>query len=242
MVFSNTTTNVGILEQTLVKMRVDSTQWPKINVVNACNNRLDYIAGYAIGADTRFQWDDTNHTKLPEGTTPLVAGQKDYSFLTDQQGNTILTLTRMTLIRTSDNIEVPLNPIDRKNVGYNIKSFGVNTGTPTAYDKIADNICRLDFKPSATDVSTYTLKFYFQRTPSHFVEADTTKQPGVPPILHYGFVVSSAYEGAVALGLDNLQALSVELQKEDQKMIQAFSGARNVDESSRMTMKEILYI
>lgn len=222
-------------------MRVDSTQWPTVNVVNSVNNWLDNLTGYAIGADKRFQWDDTNHTKLPEGTTPLVAAQTDYSFLTDQQGNTILTLTHVALI-DSDNLETPLQLIDRNNVNYNKESFGKTTGTPTAYDKIADNIIRLDFKPSSTDATDYDLKFYFQRTASYFTASDTTKQPGFAPLLHRGFVIAAAYDGALTLGLSNLQALSVELQKEEVKMIQYFPNARNVDDSSVMTMKKINYI
>ena len=78
-------------------MQVDATQWPTSNVVASCNKYLDTVAGYAIGADRRFQWDDTNHSKLPIGTTNLVANQAEYSFLSDEQGNSILNLTRIGL-------------------------------------------------------------------------------------------------------------------------------------------------
>src|SRR3990167_1720833 len=102
MQFSDTSLNQGILQQTRSMMRVDATQWPTAKVVASCNNYLDLIAGYAIGADRRFQWDDTNHTKLPIGTTNLVADQSDYSFLTDEQGNNIITLTRIDILDSND--------------------------------------------------------------------------------------------------------------------------------------------
>ena len=73
------------------------------------------------------------------------------------------------------------------------------------------------------------MKFYFQRTPSYFVATDTTKQPGVSPLLHRGFVVNSAYDCAFTLGLSNLQPLSVEKQLEQTKMEQYFS-IRETDE------------
>ena len=94
MIFSDATLNQGIVQQVRSLMRVDSTQWSTAKIVASVNNWLDTVTGYAIGADKRFQWDDTNHSALPEGTTNLVANQSDYSFLTDQQGNTILTLIR----------------------------------------------------------------------------------------------------------------------------------------------------
>ena len=87
IVFSDTTTNLGIVQQVRSFMRVDSTQYPTYKIVNSLNNYLDTVTGYAIGADRRFQWDDTNHTKLPEGTAPLTINVSDYSFLTDEQGN-----------------------------------------------------------------------------------------------------------------------------------------------------------
>ncbi|MFK5165226.1 hypothetical protein, partial [Propionibacterium freudenreichii] len=65
----------------------------------------------------------------------------------------------------------------------------------------------------------------------------TTKEPGVSPLLHRGFVVASAYDGALTLGLPNLQALSVEIQKEEKKMETYFSD-RNNDLISRMSPRK----
>lgn len=222
MVFSDTVASQGIVEQTRSMMRVDATQWPTAKIVASANNWLDYVAGFAIGADTNFQWDDTNHTKLPEGTAQLTINVSDYSFLADEQGNSIITLLGVSLLQSGK--YVPLTPVDRKEV--DTSTFGTVSGTPSMYDKIADNIIRLDTLPSAT-VSA-GLKFYFQRTPSYFVAADTTKAPGVSPLLHRGFVVACAYDGALTLGLENLQPLSAERMLEEQKMIRYFSD-RNRD-------------
>lgn len=225
MVFSDTTNNTGIVQQTRALMRVDSNQWPTSNIVNSVNNWLDMVTGYAIGADRNFQWDDTNHTKLPIGTTNLVANQSDYSFLTDENGNTILNLTRVEIL-TSTGAYEQLDLIDQVNVQGALDAYQSTAGVPKEYDKIADNVIRLYPKPAAN--VTAGLKFYFQRTPSYFAATDTTKQPGVPPILHRGFVIAAAYDGAMTLGLSNLQALSVELVKEEEKMKRHF-GNRNTD-------------
>lgn len=108
--------------------------------------------------------------------------------------------------------------------------FYKTAGIPSYYDKIADNIVRLYPKPSAS--ITNGLKFYFQRTPSYFTASDTTKEPGVSPLLHRGFVINAAYDGAMTLGLNNLQALGVERQIEEKKMIQHFNS-RNKDDTNR---------
>lgn len=233
--FSDTTNNTGIVEQIRTLMRVDSTQWSTAKIVNSVNNWLDFVAGFAIGADETFQWDDTNHTKLPEGTAQLTINVSDYSFLTDEQGNSIVTLLGVSRLDETTNKYVALEEVDRTQVdtGY----FGTTSGTPTSYDKIADNIIRLDYLPPATVASG--LKFFFQRTPSYFTASDTTKSPGVSPLLHRGFVIAGAYDGALALGLPNLQALSVEREKEEAKMRAYFDRDRNKDTATRLQMKRI---
>jgi len=219
-----------LLAQTRALSRVDSNQWSTQNITYSANNYFDMVAGYAIGADGRFQWDDTNHSKLPIGTTNLIADQREYSFLTDEQGNRILTLTRIDW-QDSNGLWTELIPIDQKEIKEALDEFDSTAGRPQYYDKIADNVIKL-YPASDTNV-TAGLKFYFQRTPSYFIVTDTTKEPGVANTLHRGFVIASAYDCALALGLPNLKALSVELQKETAKMVNYF-GNRNRDERNNI--------
>lgn len=232
--FSDSGTGYGMAEQVRSLMRVDSTQWPNIKVANSFNNWQDFVTGYALWADKRFQWDDTNHTKLPEGTVELTADQSDYSFLTDEQGNSIITLLGVSVLEGS--YYVPLKPVNRNDDGYNADTFGQVTGTPTSYDKIADNIIRLDAKPESTVANG--LKFYFQRTAKRFVGTDTTKTTGFSPLLDRGFIVAGAYDGALTLGLPNIQALAADRAVEEEKVKQYFAG-RNNDERRQMTMRKI---
>lgn len=236
MTFSDTVNNLGIVQQTRVMARVDSTQWPTYNIVNSVNNYLDKITGYAIGADRRFQWDDTNHTELPEGKRDLTVNVTDYSFLTDEQGNAILTLTKVEMLESGYYRE--LIAVDKSDEDYDKDSFGQVSGVPRFYDKIADNVIRLDAIPTAT--VTNGLRFTFQRTPSYFTASDTTKSPGVAPILHRGFVIAAAYDAALTLGLENLQPLSVEMQKEEAFMQQYF-GNRGMDNQQFLRMAGISF-
>lgn len=235
--FSDTTNNLGIYQQALSLARVDSEQWPIWKVVNSANNWHDFVVGYALGSDRNVQWDDTNHTKLPEGTVDLTINQSDYSFTTDEQGNAIVTLTGVSVF--VDGKEVPLKAVDRNDANYDIGTFGKVSGTPSAYDKIADNIIRLDTLPPAT-VSN-GLKFYFQRVGSYFAATDTTKTPGVSPVLHRGYVIAAAYDISLTLGTENLNALSIERQREE-KNVQEYFSIRGNDNDNIMRGKKILFI
>lgn len=230
MVFSDTTTNLGIVQQIRQLCRVDSNQWATSKIVNSVNNWLDMVTGYAIATDRRFQWDDTNHTKLPIGTTNLVANQSDYSFLTDEQSNKILTLTRID-IKDSSGSWKRLTEMDENEESKALDTVVV-AGVPTGYYKIADNIIRLNRLPTAT--VSGGIKFYFQRTPSYFTATDTTKEPGVPATIHRGAVIFGAYDCAMTLGLSNAQLLANERQVEEKKMQLAFSD-RNEDVRKSMT-------
>jgi len=238
MQFSDTVGGTGGVQQVRNMCRVDASQWSTVRIVNSYNNWLDTVTGYAIGADRRFEFDDSNHEKLPQGTTNLVANQSDYSFLTDEQGNSILNLTRIDLLDQYGNYQ-KLIPISESDISIALDEFEKDAGTPLYYDKIADNIIRLYPKPS-TNI-TAGLKFYFQRTGSYFEATDTTKEPGVSPLLHRGFVIASAYDCALTLGLQNLQPLSIELQKEEAKMKQYFA-IRNTDEVAVMTPTSVCSI
>jgi len=218
-------TYTEILANVRSYMGVDSNKWSTTKITVSVNKALDKIAGYAIGADKTFRWDDTNHSKLPIGTTNLVASQQRYSFLTDEQSNRILTLTGVSRI-TSAGTEVKLDPVD--SVGYEaeINDYRLTTGTPLYYDKIGDNV--IELLPKSDTSVTSGLKFYFQRSPSYFTTSDTTKEPGFSPELNEYIVLCAALEGAIALGLSNLAPIRDQHDVEAERMVQYFTR-RNED-------------
>ncbi len=238
LAFSSSADNQGIVEQVRSLMRVDATQWPVAKIVASVNSYLDTVTGYAIGADRTFQWDNTNQSKLPIGTTDLVANQADYSFLTDEQGNNIITLTRID-VKDPGGLWRQLKLIDQTDLeGLGLDSTLATPSLPYYYDKVADNIIRL-FPPAATSV-TAGLKFYFQRTSPYFTAASTTATTGFSPLLDRGFIIAAAYDGALTLGLANLGVLAGEMQKEEKKMIIYFND-RNQDERKQLTMAPIRF-
>ncbi len=237
--FSSSGDNQGIVEQARAFMRVDATQWPIAKIVASVNNYLDLVTGYAIGADRRFQWDNTNQLKQPVGTTNLIANQANYSFLTDEQGNQIVTLTRID-IQDPNGVWRQLKLIDQVDItGFGLDSTLATPTLPMYYDKTADNIIRL-YPAPATSVSN-GLKFYFQRTSPYFTAASTTTATGFSALLDRGFIIAAALDGALTLGLSNLNALEGEMTKETNKMIAYFGRDRNNDDTAQITVNPIRF-
>lgn len=237
--FSSPTDSLGIVEQVRAFMRVDANQWPTARIVASVNNYLDLVTGYAIGADKRFQWDNTNQTKLPIGTTDLNANQANYSFLTDEQGNQIVTLTRID-IQDPNTVWRQLQLIDQTDItGFGLDSTLATPTLPMYYDKIADNIIRLYPAPATT--VTAGLKFYFQRTSPYFTVASTSTTTGFSALLDRGFVMAAALDGAITLGLSNLNSIEGEMTKESQKMIAYFGRDRNNDDTKQITVNPIRF-
>ena len=235
MVFSDSVNNTGIVEQTRAMLRVDATQYPTYKIVNSANNYLDTITGYAVGADRNFQWDDTNHTKLPIGTTDLTATQSDYSFLTDEQGNSILNLTRIDIL-DPDGSYRELELIDQKNIKGALDAYKSVNGLPTQYDKIADNIVRLYSTPATTVADG--LKFYFQRSASYFAATDTTKEPGIAEVFHRYLSLGAAFDYTLKNTVSNRNDIKEELDKLDEE-ISEFYRARAKEFSPKISMKRV---
>lgn len=231
-------TYTDILTNVRSYMGVDANKWSTAKITLSVNKALNKIAGYAIGADKTFRWDDTNHTKMPIGTTPVILNQTRYSFLTDEQGNRILTLLGVSLV-DPDGVEKPLMPIDRTSENYDLRSFGTTSGLPTYYDKVSDNVIEFDKKPDADTVANYSIKFRFQRTPSLFTVSDTTKEPGFSPELDEYIIICAALEGAISLGLSNLAILKQTHDEEYERMTQYFTRRNEDSQPFRMTGRVI---
>ena len=54
-------------------VKSDSITYPIAQKTANVNRALDNVVSAILGADGRWQWDDTNYTDLPIGVTDLVA-------------------------------------------------------------------------------------------------------------------------------------------------------------------------
>lgn len=206
---------------------------------------MDDFVNIALRASGKWQYDDTNQTKYPIITTDINAGQRDYTFLKDEQSNFILDVYKVFLKNTSSNSYQEIYPIDVNTnddkLNNQTDSFtnGLNaTGSSNLYDKLGNTIF-LNYLPATTIAGG--LKVYVNREGQYFTYTDTTRYPGVPGLFHKYFALKPALAYARRNNTSNLAPLQAEVLRlegsEDQGIIgeiARYFGARERDTHRRM--------
>lgn len=237
--FNNSVTGAGIIQviQRLTGAQSGTTaSYPLIDKTVDVNSALAQYFIIANQAAGRWQVDDTNQTDYPIIFGNVVAGQQDYAFTVDEDGNQILDIYKVrikdslgnwhTLIQRDlqDGNDVPLNDTTQ-------------TSCPTKYDVTSNGIFLTDI-PNYTSVEG--LEVYISRTPSYFVSTDTTKSAGIPHIFHEYLALRPAYFYCLTKGLPKYKEYYKTLYGIDgkggmEKSIADYYSNRNRDEKRRMT-------
>jgi hypothetical protein len=179
-----------------------------------------------------WQYDDTSHTDYPIIRTNIISGQRDYSFLTDEQGNLILDIYKI-VVTGKDGIKRELDPVDVSTPKADVASFidGQNsTGQPTRYDKLANGIF-LD--PIPDYAVTNGLEVYINRESISFTTSDSTKKPGFAGTYHEIIALIPSYKYARNKGLSNLARLEKDI-IEMKNRIKSYYGKRERDITRRL--------
>lgn len=209
MVFNDSSTSLGIVQDTYFEASANSTSYPIADLTRNANNALDNVVALILGADGRWQFDSTNATDLPIGTTGLVSGQQDYSFDTEY-----LVIKS---IECSDSLGKwhKLIPIDNYDEDIALSQFETDNGIPKYYDKMGESILLYpapNYSIAPTDSPAGGLRAYFQRNIDYFVAGDTTKKPGFAEHLHKYISLYCAYVYACAKTLPKQASLAKRLE------------------------------
>lgn len=246
MDFNDTSLKQGLVQDCNWWVNADDTSYPLADKVRSANMGLNEVVGLILGADGRWQFDDTNYTDLPIGTTNLVINQQDYGIDTS-----MVDITRVEIKDNNGNWNL-LIPFDQRDltpppsqpvptgvltasatlggINYSLTDFLSQAGVPIFYDKIANSIF---LYPKPNYNSTGGLKVYFQRKPSYFVVADTTKRPGFATQFHryISYYMAKDYAVAQMLTGNKIQSLMNELTIMKQAIIDFYSS-RKKDEKT----------
>jgi hypothetical protein len=199
------------------------------------NLAIDEVISIALKSSGRWQFDDTNHTDYPIITTDLVSGQRDYSFLTDEQGNLILDIYKI-LVAQPDGQYIEVYPIDIQSENNEDMTNGLNVqGIPCKYDKTGNGIF-FDVVPSYS--ITGGIKIYINREGSYFTVNDTTKKPGFAGIFHEFVALSASYRYALRNSLPSLVGFNNDLERMRTEIINYYSN-REKDSALVMTACEV---
>ena len=180
----------------------------------------DYLT-LAFNTSGTWKFDDSNHTDFPEMTADIVAGQREYSFVTDEEGNLILDIYKVYAKETGKPY-IELQPVDGDTTGFvNGYTEGSTVqGVPYSYDKTA-NVIILDPVPSAS--VTGGLKVSINREATFFTVSDTTKKPGVPGLHHKYFYLRPALDYARRNNLNSYLRIEGEVMKLEADIKKTFS-------------------
>lgn len=237
--FSDTTTYRGLVQ--MYEREIGAT----IGEVSGSTSRLkaltadinlamdDYVA-MAIQASGTWKLDDTNHTDYPEISTDIIAGQREYTFLTDESGNAILDIYKVYAKESASGAYKLLESYDSDSeTAESTFTDGQNiSGVPAKYDKLANSI-RFDVLPISN--VTNGLKVSINREGSYFTYSDTTKKPGFPGIHHKYFYLKPAFDYARRNTLTSYPRLEGELIKMERE-IKEYFDRRAKDEPQRLTI------
>lgn len=225
MQFSDTTYKQGIIEDIDFWVNTNTTTYPTADKTRNVNRWLDVVVSDILGADGRWQWDDSNHTDTPIGTTNLVSGQQQYSFSSEW-----LRVTRVE-VKNSAGDWILLNPIDQNDIQVATAEFYDVNATPIFYDVIGENIF---LYPASNYNSTGGVKVFFQRKPDYFTASDTTQEPGFAAPFHRILSKGAAYDFAIKKSLPQAKSLVKDITNMRDEL-KKFYGQRPKFERPRIT-------
>lgn len=236
LVYSNTTTKAGILQaiERYTKLGdggITGNTTRLAEFTTEVNLALDDVHSIIFETGGTWQYDDSNHTDYPIITTSIVAGQRDYSFTSDEQGNLILDIFKVQ-VADSTGLFYDLTPVDQQSYAPSGYTDGLLTqGLPNTYDKTANGIF-LDPIPNYS--ATNALKIFINREGSYFATTDTTKKPGFNGLFHDYLALKPAYKYALINQLKNVGLLEKELFKMENKIRESYK-AREKDVQKTLT-------
>lgn len=214
----------------------DTVSYIAADLLRRINAAYEQIIGLIIGCDGLWQFDDSNFTDFPIGTTTLVNSQNDYAFDITQ-----LEIERVE-IKDASGLWHILNPIDKSQIGEAIDEFYKTDGLPLYYDKQGASIILYPAPDNGASVTLINgLKVYFQRTASIFTSTEVTtgtKVPGFASPYHIILAYMAALPYAISYKKDRVPAIMAEIERLKKLIIQHYSR-RERDRRKIMSMAGI---
>jgi len=195
------TAKPSLIEDIDFFVNTDSNSYPLADKLRNINTHYYDVVSIILGAQSNWEWDDTNNTDYPIGTTNLVADQRDYSLPSD-----FIKLLRVEILDASGSWR-KLDQIDESQISSGLASTFTSNGTPQYYREIGNSI-ELYPKASSTGVTlTAGLKIYTQRLPPLFTTSSAGTSPGFDARFHRILSYGAAYDYACAKSLPQANTL-----------------------------------
>ena len=177
MQFSGQSENLDIVSEVDLLCDSSVTSYPLLAKVRRYNAFVNELVGDVINSDGTWQWDDTNYTDLPVGTSTLIEGQQSYTF-----SSNYLQITSVEILDSGGNLYKKIKPIDLEQLGglgpdeyFGLTSAGnPATGFPQWYDILGDTVF-LYLSPTSSAVTLASgLRVRFKRSHREITMSDST--------------------------------------------------------------------
>lgn len=236
MQFYDATNKQGICQEIDRICDTTDTSYSRVDKTSRVNNAYEEIVGKIITvADGTWQFDDTNFTDLPIGTTTLVNGQQDYAFATAH-----LAIERVEVKDANGNY-VKLSPLDETQVTVALTEYEKSNGLPTQYAKKGNSIFLYPIPATGSVTMAQGLKVYFQRTASLFTVVSTTAEdttvPGFASPYHVILAFKASTTYLATYKKDRLAFCLNEIARLENDLL-AFYSRRTKDERPRLTASQ----
>lgn len=186
----NPGSSAGIVDDVHFLCQTDVTAYPLADITRNANRHVNKAVIDIIKCDGRIQWDDSNHTTLPEYTFDLVTTQQDYSLPTN-----LLKLWAIE-IKNSAGDWIRLQEIDLQDPIFakTITDLEETDGVPKYYDVRGDSVFLHPAPLTGSVTTTAGGKMYFSREIDAFTAADTTQEPGFAEPFHRLVSLGAAHD------------------------------------------------
>lgn len=197
MVFSDTTTNQGIVQDITFLLGVDINAYPIQDRTRNINSRYSMVWSMIFESYGGWQFIDDNTSDDTTGVsytdTNLVSGTGLYAL-----PSSALTVNGVEVLINSTWKRLKATTSEQLMDAGGDSIFGTNS-TP-AYYMIQGDVIRL--LPIPNTSTTSGLRVYFDQDVSTFVYTDTTKDPGFASPFHRMLSVGAALDYAIARGIN----------------------------------------
>lgn len=221
MVINDSSGGQGIVQDIDFICSTDSTSYPTADKIRNVNRHYYKAVIDILKSAGRNQFDDSNHTTLPNYTFTLVNGQKDYSLPSD-----LLKINAIEVADASGNW-TRLQEIDEQELHPTITDFEETNGLPKYYN-IRGNSMFLYPAPATGSVTlTNGAKIYLEREVDAFTTADTTQEPGFAEPFHRILSLGASYDYLIINSTTEKADRALQQYEQLRKELREFYSDRN---------------
>jgi hypothetical protein len=239
MVFNDTATKQGALQDCEFLCQFGDGDISGNSTLRAVFTRLINKHNYKtvtaiLDAQDGWDFDDRNFTDYPIATTPLVAGQRDYTFPVSLK---ILKIKRVDITydgtnwyqataRDSGAMDIPLGNATNEDTNFTFSS--------PVYDVKANAVWVYPMATSGQVSAGAKIRIEFFREIYEFSATDTTQEIGFDKPFHQMVTLGASVEYAVAKNLPNAKSL-FELYSDMEKRLRTYYGKKDISENFQLT-------